>query len=43
MIRLYELLDTPSDLFMVMEYVSGGELFDHIVHKLRLRESEARR
>mmetsp|Transcript_74549 Transcript_74549/g.155404 ORF Transcript_74549/g.155404 Transcript_74549/m.155404 type:complete len:516 (+) Transcript_74549:82-1629(+) len=42
-IRLYELLDTPTDIFMVMEYVSGGELFDHIVHRLRLREDEARR
>lgn len=42
-IRLYELIDTPSDIFMVMEYVPGGELFDHIVHKLRLREDEARR
>lgn len=42
-IRLYELLDTPTDIFMVMEYVPGGELFDHIVHKLRLREDEARR
>lgn len=42
-IRLYELLDTPSDIFMVMEYVSGGELFDHIVHKLRVGEDEARR
>ena len=28
---------------MVTEYISGGELFDHIVHKLRLRETEARR
>ena len=26
-----------------MEYVSGGELFDYIVHKVRLRESEGRR
>merc|ERR1719226_102728 len=26
-----------------MEHVPGGELFDHIVHKLRLREDEARR
>ena len=42
-IRLYELIDTPSDIFMVMEFVSGGELFDHIVNKLRLREAEARR
>ncbi|CAE6935577.1 KIN10 [Symbiodinium sp. CCMP2592] len=42
-IRLYELLDTPSDIFMVMEYVPGGELFDHIVHKLKLQEDEARR
>lgn len=42
-IRLYELIDTPSDMFMIMEYVPGGELFDHIVHKLRLQEDEARR
>jgi len=42
-IRLYELLDTPSDIFMVMEYVPGGELFDHIVHKMKLQEDEARR
>ena len=42
-IRLYELIDSPTELFMVMEYVSGGELFDYIVHKVRLRESEARR
>lgn len=42
-IRLYELIDTPSDIFMVMEYVPQGELFDHIVHKLRLKEEEARR
>ena len=39
-IRLYELIDTPTDLFMVMEYVQGGELFDHIVHRQRLREEE---
>ena len=26
----------------VMEYVQGGELFDHIVHKLKLQEDEAR-
>jgi 5'-AMP-activated protein kinase catalytic alpha subunit len=42
-IRLYELVDTPSDIFMVMEFVPGGELFDHIVQKLRIPEDEARR
>jgi len=42
-IRLYELIDTPTDIFMVMEYVPGGELFDYIVQKSRLHENEARR
>eukprot|EP01071_Lankesteria_metandrocarpae_P005606 Lankesteria_metandrocarpae@DN4061_c0_g1_i1.p1 len=42
-LRLYELIDTPTDIFMVMEYVPGGELFDHIVQKSRLPEDEARR
>lgn len=42
-IRLYEILDSPSDLFMVMAYVDGGELFDYIVQRSRLHESEARR
>lgn len=35
-IRLYELLDTPTDIFMVTEYVPGGELFDYIVQKSRV-------
>ena len=25
------MISTPSDIFMVMEYVSGGELFDYIL------------
>ena len=41
-IRLYEVIHTPTDIFVVMEYVSGGELFDYIVHKGRLSETEAR-
>ena len=32
-IRLYEVLDTPSDVFVITEYVSGGELFDYIVSR----------
>jgi 5'-AMP-activated protein kinase catalytic alpha subunit len=35
-IRLYEVIDTPSDIFVVMEYVPGGELFDYIVSKGRV-------
>ena len=29
-IKLYEVISTPTDIFMVMEYVSGGELFEYI-------------
>lgn len=29
-IKLYEFIDTPSDIFVVLEYASGGELFDLI-------------
>ena len=41
-IRLYEVIETPSDIFVVMEYVKSGELFDYIVEKGRLQEDEAR-
>ncbi|WIA14302.1 hypothetical protein OEZ85_002836 [Tetradesmus obliquus] len=41
-IRLYEVIETASDIYVVMEYVKGGELFDHIVEKGRLPEDEAR-
>jgi 5'-AMP-activated protein kinase catalytic alpha subunit len=42
-IRLYDVIETPSDVFLVMEFVPGGELFDYIVHSGRLPEDEARR
>ncbi|KAA8547955.1 hypothetical protein F0562_004384 [Nyssa sinensis] len=41
-IRLYEVIETPSDIYVVMEYVKAGELFDYIVEKGRLQEDEAR-
>lgn len=28
--RLYQVIETESHYFMVIEYCSGGELFDHI-------------
>ena len=42
-IRLYEVIDTPTDIFVVMEYVPNGELFDYIVTKGRLPPDEARK
>ncbi len=42
-IRLYEVIRTQSDIFVVMEYVARGELFDYIVSNGRLSESEARK
>eukprot|EP00180_Rhodochaete_pulchella_P000482 Plantae.Rhodophyta-Rhodochaete_pulchella.ctg134.p1 GENE.Plantae.Rhodophyta-Rhodochaete_pulchella.ctg134~~Plantae.Rhodophyta-Rhodochaete_pulchella.ctg134.p1 ORF type:complete len:457 (-),score=77.26 Plantae.Rhodophyta-Rhodochaete_pulchella.ctg134:1041-2288(-) len=42
-IRLYEVIDTPSDIYVVTEYSPGGELFDYIVDHQRLEEDEARR
>ena len=32
----YEVISTPTDIFVVMEYVPNGELFEHIVHKGRV-------
>ena len=29
-IKHYEFIDTPSDIFIVLEYAAGGELFDLI-------------
>lgn len=42
-IKLYQVISTPSDIFMIMEYVSGGELFDYIVKRGKLKEHEARK
>nr|CAX73676.1 SNF1A/AMP-activated protein kinase [Schistosoma japonicum] len=42
-IKLYQVISTPTDIFMIMEYVSGGELFDFIVKSGRLSEKEARK
>eukprot|EP00347_Sterkiella_histriomuscorum_P018993 403343379 len=42
-IKLYEFIDTPSDIFVVLEYASGGELFDLISRQEKLDEQDARR
>lgn len=30
-IQLYEIIETDSELFLIMEYCQNGELFDYIV------------
>jgi len=42
-IKMYQVYSSPTDLFLVMEYVPGGELFDYICKKGKLGEDEARR
>uniref|UniRef100_H3BW05 Maternal embryonic leucine zipper kinase n=1 Tax=Tetraodon nigroviridis TaxID=99883 RepID=H3BW05_TETNG len=40
--RLYHVIETSTQIFMVMEYCTGGELFDYIIAKDRLSEEETR-
>ncbi|KAK7819687.1 cbl-interacting serine/threonine-protein kinase 3 [Quercus suber] len=42
-VRLYEVMGSKTKIFIVMEFVTGGELFDKIVNHGRMREDEARR
>ncbi|KAJ1735924.1 Protein kinase [Coemansia biformis] len=41
-IKLYEVITTPTDIIMVIEY-AGGELFNYIVERGRMSEKDARR
>jgi len=40
-IQIYEVIDNPKYFYIVMEYVSGGELFNYIVNNEKLDEKEA--
>jgi len=40
-ISLFEIIETPDHLYIIMEYCNGGELFDHIVECTRVPEPEA--
>lgn len=40
-VQLYEIIETPRQLYLIMEYAPGGELFDHIVKNSKLNEKEA--
>lgn len=40
-VQIYEIIETEKDLYLVMEFVSSGELFDIIVQNQRLSEKQA--
>uniref|UniRef100_A0A6G1S556 non-specific serine/threonine protein kinase n=1 Tax=Aceria tosichella TaxID=561515 RepID=A0A6G1S556_9ACAR len=39
--RLYQVFETETVIYLVLEYCQGGELFDYIVKKNRLNENES--
>ena len=40
-IKLYEVIETPQKIYLIMEYCEGGELFDYIVKKQHLTEKQS--
>ncbi|XP_034489166.1 serine/threonine-protein kinase MARK2 [Drosophila innubila] len=41
-VRLFQVIESERTLYLIMEYASRGELFDHLVKNGRMREREAR-
>lgn len=42
-VRLHEMVETDRHIGIIMEYASGGELFDHILNHRYLKDNAARR
>jgi len=40
-VQLYEIIETQKQLYLIMEFANGGELFDFIVAQQRVEEKEA--
>ncbi|KAG1368158.1 CBL-interacting protein kinase 8 [Cocos nucifera] len=42
-VRLYEVLASRTKIYIILEFITGGELFDKIVHRGKLSEADSRR
>jgi 5'-AMP-activated protein kinase catalytic alpha subunit len=42
-VKVIDVLDIDDSMYIVMEQVTGGDLFDYLVKHVRLKEDEARR
>jgi 5'-AMP-activated protein kinase catalytic alpha subunit len=40
-VQLYEIIESEKELYLIMEYAWGGELFDYIVSHKRVKEKDA--
>ncbi|CAD8163893.1 unnamed protein product [Paramecium octaurelia] len=40
-IQIYEIIDTDKEIYLIMEYASGGELFEYITKNQRIQEKKA--
>eukprot|EP01134_Creolimax_fragrantissima_P007937 CFRG7937T1 len=42
-IGLYEVAETPNDLFLILEYAPGGDLYDYVLEKGPVEEKRAKK
>ena len=42
-VKLHEMIETPPYIGIILEYASGGELFDYILHQRHLKDHTARK